>query len=488
MRSARILSFRGIGLALLAGLVLLGCGPDSDPLPARSVSLDSLPPAALPPTPVPRRVLVLSIDGLGAELCDKAGQGLPPTLRRLIASGCAPLTPSPSGRLADRASLITGVEAGEHGVFADARVEFPVAAPGERSWPRGPRRAPHVWAPLLSADHAVVVLGLTGDYPPTRSDRFTYIAGPVLPPLDGSGVGSIIGDSLPEQGWSGPLEFSLSDQDGRDLMWRRARRTASGAVVTPASPHPAAPRYPLAWPPMAMLEVWESGIALQTTRGPLLQASGDLAADADRRAWSAMSATDRIAAAGVAIERWDPGLLWLTIDELWGLESADLGWLEAVDTAVAGLLARWQGVVVLVSTRGRGEGGVFSMPLEPGLNYVAPGAIRVDRSLPPARQRGLLLRAGASAIALPGVSRVLSRQEIVGPMEGLAPDLQVVLMPGTRFAGQPTAETPGLVAGPLVGGRASLRSADVGRAVVQGVLNPKHIVAPAEATPVPSTR
>ena len=119
----------------------------------------------------------------------------------------------------------------------------------------------------------------------------------------------------------------------------------------------------------------------------------------------------------------------------------------------------WPEEVLLVSLRG-GAGRELALPTsEEGVSWTQTGALRVDSSLPPARQRGLVRRA-EEAVG-DGLGRLVPASSVTGPRSGLAPDLQIVPEPGARMPGGDSG-TPGLVAGSRVKSANPVSAAEVG--------------------------
>ncbi|MCO4771228.1 MAG: hypothetical protein KDA24_14440 [Deltaproteobacteria bacterium] len=450
-----------------AAVLMIGCAssePELHPLPAAPVSLSELPPPKERPSTAPNPLLVIDVDGLDAALC-AAPEALPSSLAEILLGGCAPVSVGEAGIRGDRASLITGVGPGVHGVFADSEVVF--APEGERTWPRGPRRAPHVWTPLLERRQAVAVIGLPHDYPPTRAEHYTHLVGavlpaPPLPPLvdglpRGAQGGPLVGESS-VPGVSLPFEVLIDERRWWTRRWTDGRGQTE---FVPLSSHPATPSRPLAWPPVAALELWEAGIALRTGKGPV-QGSGDAVSGL-----LAIEAHQRVQAALALCDRGPPSLLWLSLSGVHpqGLDPVSLAGV------LAPLLKSWTGSVALVSLRGRASPQAITLPstLEEGLSWTGPGTVRLKRGTPPARARGLLARAEATLEVVDGVHRLIRGSEIEGPRAGLAPGLQLLPEPGRILPGDRYGAEPGLLAGSMVVGDSGLRPHDLARLLVAHV-------------------
>lgn len=464
---------------MLLALALGSCAV-SEPLPSAPLALDTIPPVASQAVEPPRRVLVVVVDGFGSELCtDRSALPSGGALTGLLGSGCRPLVSGIAGVRGDRASLVTGVEPGSHGVFADSSVRFGVPRVGERHWPSGPRRALHAFRSLLDEGMPVVVVGAVDDYPPPRAPFLHFVAGAALPEEVGAGPvwelrdGQLLGGeqsvALTPGVVSAPIEFGLTRADGSVVQaWTRAVWDGgTSVVITPFSAHPLSPGYPLSWPPSAALDLWEAGVALRNVRGSprgLRTSTGKVAAQA-RRAFARHEALETLRAAAVLIENERPALTIVHVPWSPDLVGGGDSWVAKLDGALADVIALAADTeVVLVSLRGRAVAGkaLPDVALEEGLRWSGPGSVRAGAELPAARRRGALDRAAVALAAIPGVARVIRGADVPGSVAGLAPDLQIVAGPGYALRGDGRDTRDGFVAGASVGSGGGLSASRVG--------------------------
>ncbi len=451
-----------------------------EPLPSAPVDLHTIPLVAVEAVEPMRRMVLIIVDGLGAELC-RERSSLPDggSLRRLLDDGCRPLTPGVGGALGDRASLMTGVEPGTHGVFSDSSVQFRAPQVGERHWPSGPRRAPHAFDALIKEQMGVVVVGAVHDYPPPKAPFLHFVAGAALPREMGAGPvwdfkeGVLWGGVKPVELVPGvvsrPVELTLTRSDGlvREV-WTRALWDGDGEVIfAPHSAHPLSPSLPLAWPPSTALDLWNAGVALRSTQGALRGLSGETEGISSRAgaAFARFEALEILRASAVLLRTARPALTIVHLPRSVHLAGDQGRWLEELDAELTALLPlAGDASVLLISLRGRSHTSqtLPEITLEDGLKWSGPGSIRAERGLPPARRRGALKRTASVLRSLPGIDVVIQKSDVAGPVAGLAPDLQLVAKPGFALRSELTDIRAGVVAGSSVGRGGGVGAARIG--------------------------